>query len=201
MTETLTRETEAQTHGITSWTLDRSHTLIEFSAKHMMFTTVKGHFTEFDGVVHINEQQPTESEVRVEIVANSLDTGTDQRDTHLRSADFLDVEHYPTITFQSRRVELPRDAHVKPGLSFTILGDLTIRGTTREVRLAATWQGEGVGPYGNRVSGFGAATKINRRDFGLTWNVALETGGWLVGDEIKIEIEAQLNPAQPAEQA
>ena len=189
-------EIERATQGVTTWQLDPAHTLVEFQGKHMMFTTVKGRFSEFSGTITVDEAAPERSTVDVTINAASLDTHTEMRDNHLRSADFLDVEHYPTITFKGTRVELPKGKQIEPGVEFKVIGDLTIRGTTRETVLNATWNGEGVGPYGNRISAFSAATKFNRKDFGLTWNVALEAGGWLVGDEIKIELEVQANPQQ-----
>jgi polyisoprenoid-binding protein YceI len=193
-TNPLARETQQATAGVTGWTLDPTHTLIEFSGKHMMFTTVKGQFGAFSGEITVDEEHPERSSVAVEIEAASLDTRTEMRDNHLRSADFLHVEAFPTITFKSTGIELPPGAHARPGLEFKVVGDLTIRGTTRPVVLDAAYTGEGTGPYGNQIKAFSAKTKINRKDFGLTWNVALETGGVLVGDEIKIEIETQANP-------
>lgn len=172
----------------TEWTLDPTHTLVGFSAKHMMFTTVRGKFNEVRGTIRIDAQNPKRSEVEVEIPAASIDTGVEQRDAHLRSADFLDVENHPLITFRSRRIEgAPRN----PGDRFRVIGDLTIRGTTREVVLDATYEGVGVDPWGGQRAGFSASTKIDRRDFGLTWNQVLEAGGVLVSNEIRIEIEAQ----------
>lgn len=194
MTSTIARETQAETRGITTWVFNPAHTLIEFSGKHMMFTTVKGRFNAFQGTISIDDEQPTRSSVEVAIDAASLDTRTEMRDNHLRSADFLDVENHPTITFKSTRIGLPAGAQMRPGLEFKVYGDLTIRGTTREVVLDTIWNGEDVDPYGQRVTGFSASTKIKRKDFGLTWNVALESGGWLVGEEIKIELEVQANP-------
>jgi len=188
------QETLPEASGITTWVLDPAHTMIEFSGKHMMFTTVKGRFGTFSGTIHLDEQHPQRSSVEVEIDAASLDTRTEMRDNHLRSADFLHVEEHPQITFTSTRLELPAGAPVRPGLEFKVVGDLTIRGTTREVVLDAEFSGEGTGPFGNQIKAFTAKTKFNRKDFGLAWNVALETGGWLVGDEIKIEIESQANP-------
>ena len=193
-TSALARETQRETAGVTRWTLDPTHTLIEFSGRHMMFTTVKGRFGAFSGEIEVDEAHPERSAVTVEIDAASLDTRTEQRDNHLRSADFLHAEAFPKITFKSTGVELPAGAHVRPGLAFTVNGDLTVRGTTRPVALDAEFTGEGSGPFGNQIKAFAARTRINRKDFGLTWNVALETGGVLVGDEIKIEIETQANP-------
>ncbi len=180
---------ETQTEqGVSTWTLDPAHTLVGFSAKHMMFTTVRGKFNEVQGTITVDADHPDHSSVEVEIPAASLDTGVEQRDNHLRSADFLDVENNPTITFRSRRIEGATD---REGEHFKVVGDLTIRGTTREVVLDAVYEGAGKDPWGGTRAGFSASTRIDRRDFGLTWNQALETGGILVGNEIKIEIEAQ----------
>jgi polyisoprenoid-binding protein YceI len=190
----LVQETQQETQGVTTWVLDPTHTLIEFSAKHMMFTTVKGQFGAFSGTIRVDEQHPQRSSVEVEIAATSLDTRTEMRDNHLRSEEFLHAEEHPKITFKSTRLELPAGAHARPGLEFKVVGDLTIRGTTREVVLDAEFTGEGKGPFGNQIKAFAARTRINRKDFGLNWNVALETGGWLVGDEIKIELETEANP-------
>ena len=172
----------------TTWTLDPTHSLVEFSAKHMMITTVKGRFSDVKGTLVIDEANPAQSHVEVEIAAASIDTRVDQRDGHLRSPDFLDVESYPTITFRSKRVE---GAATSPGDEFRVVGDLTIRGTTREVALDAVYEGRGTDPWGGERVSFSAATKLDRRDFGLTWNQALETGGILVSNELKLSIEAQ----------
>lgn len=175
----------AEPAAVTVWQLDPAHTLVEFSAKHMMFTTVKGRFGTFSGTVRLDEQDIARSSVEVEIAAASLDTRVDQRDTHLRSQDFLHVEQFPVISFKSTRVERAGEDRLK------VTGDLTIRGTTREVVLDTTLTGRGKAPYGATVAGFEAHTTINRKDYGLNWNVALEAGGWLVGDTIKIDIEAE----------
>lgn len=169
----------------TVWTIDPSHTIVEFATKHLMITTVKGRFGAVAGSI---VQNGAESKVDVEIQAASIDTRAAQRDDHLRSADFLEVDKYPVITFVSRRVEGAFDA---PGDEFTVIGDLTIHGTTREVALAATYEGRGRDPWGAERISFSAATKIDRRDFGLTFNQALETGGVLVGNELKIVLDVQ----------
>lgn len=174
--------------GVTTWSLDPAHTTVGFSAKHMMFTTVRGHFGDVKGTIVVDESNPDRSSVEVEVGAKSIDTGVQQRDDHLRSADFLDVESYPTITFKSKRVD---GAARKEGDRFKVIGDLTIHGKTREVVLDAEYEGEGKDPWGGTRAGFSASTKIDRRDWGLTWNAALETGGVLVSNELKIEIEAQ----------
>ena len=176
------------TTGISTWNIDPAHSLIEFSAKHMMITTVKGRLSDVKGALTIDEQHPERSKVEVEFSAASIDTRSEQRDAHLRSPDFLDVERFPTVTFRSRRVE---GARPEEGGSFRLVGDLTIRGTTREVTLDATFEGRGRDPWGGERVSFSADTKIDRRDYGLVWNQALETGGVLVSNDIKIHIEVQ----------
>jgi len=172
----------------TAWTLDSTHSQVEFSVKHMMFTTVRGRFADAEGTIRMNPDSPSESSVEVTIDAASLDTGVEDRDNHLRSGDFFDVESYPTLTFRSRQVE---GSFQSPGDSFKIIGDLTIRGVTREVTLDASFEGTGTDPWGGSRAGFSARTSIDRRDFGLTWNQALETGGVLVGHEVKIDLQIQ----------
>jgi polyisoprenoid-binding protein YceI len=179
----MTTQTQPQT--ITTWSIDPSHTLIEFGVKHMMVTTVKGRFTGVQGTITVDEQNPTNSHAEITIDAASITTGNEQRDAHLRSADFLDVEQYPAITFNTTRVEPTSET------TFDVTGDLTIRGTTREVTLPVELNGRGTSPYGQEVAGLSTETKLNRSDFGLNWNVALETGGVLVGPTAKIVIELE----------
>lgn len=174
--------------GTTHWQLDPAHTTVEFAVKHMMFTTVRGRFKSFTGTVYVDERNPDASRAEVEIEAASIDTGVNDRDTHLRSADFLDVDNHPRITFRSTRVE---GAHVKEGDRFRITGELEIRGKAMPVTLEVTFEGIGTDPWGKQRSGFAARTEIDRREWGLRWNQALETGGVLVGHSVKIEIEAQ----------
>ena len=174
-----------QTQTQTIWTLDPAHTLVEFSAKHMMVTNVKGHFTGVTGTITGDQSDPTSAQIDVRIDPATISTGADQRDAHLRSADFFDVETYPAITFRSTDIEPSGDGE------FRIAGDLTIHGVTRQVVLDAELNGFGVTPYGQSIVGATATTKINRRDFGLNWNVALEAGGVLVGDTIKISLEVE----------
>jgi polyisoprenoid-binding protein YceI len=169
----------------TTWTLDPSHTLVEFTAKHMMITTVKGRFAEVEGTIVADEENPAGSEVSVTIKAASIDTRSDQRDGHLRSADFLDVEHYPDVTFRSTRLEGSKE-------KFKLTCELTIRGTTKAITLDVTFEGTGKDPWGGTRASFSATGKFDRRDYGLTWNVALETGGILVSNDVKINIEAQV---------
>jgi polyisoprenoid-binding protein YceI len=170
---------------VTVWQLDPAHTQVEFSAKHMMFTTVKGHFSGIKGAIRLDEQDITRSSVDVEIDAATLDTRVDQRDTHLRSQDFLHVEQHPAITFVSTRIERVGEDQLM------VTGDLTVRGVTRPVVLDTTITGRGKTPFGTTVAGFEAHGSINRKDFGLNWNVALEAGGFLVGDTVKINVEAE----------
>jgi polyisoprenoid-binding protein YceI len=170
------------------WTIDAAHTLVEFSAKHMMITTVKGRFGAVKGTITADLRNPDNSHVEAEIDAASLDTRTEQRDQHLKSADFLNVEQYPTITFKSTRVQ---GAYAREGDEFKVTGDLTIRGMTRPVTLDCTFDGTNKDPWGGERAGFSASTKIDRREWGLTWNQALETGGILVGNDIKISLEVQ----------
>src|SRR4051812_24662827 len=168
----------------TTWKLDPSHTTIEFVAKHMMITTVKGRFTEFEGTIVADEQDIADSQVDVTMKAASLDTRSEQRDQHLRSADFLHVEEFEDVTFHSTSISGTRER-------FKVTGDLTIRGTTNLITLDVTFEGTGKDPWGGTRSSFSAHGKFDRRDYGLTWNVALETGGILVSNEVKINIEAQ----------
>jgi polyisoprenoid-binding protein YceI len=178
----------AATTGTSTWNIDPNHTLVEFSAKHMMITTVKGRFAGISGKITIDEARPERSLAEVDIETGSIDTRVDQRDQHLRSGDFLDAEKFPKLTFRSRRIQ---GAKAAPGSEFKVVGDLTIRDVTREVTLDVTFEGRGRDPWGGERVSFSASTKIDRRDFGLTWNAALETGGVLVSNDIKINIEAQ----------
>jgi polyisoprenoid-binding protein YceI len=179
--------TEQQTQ-VSRWQLDPAHTQVEFRAKHMMITTVRGRFSDTSGTILVDEENPENSSVEVNIDARSIDTRVEDRDTHLRSEDFLNVEKYPEITFRSTRIE---GAHAEPGDRFRVIGDLTIRGETKEVALDATYEGQGKDPWGGTRAGFTASTKIDRREWGLTWNQALETGGILVSNDITIEMQVQ----------
>jgi polyisoprenoid-binding protein YceI len=180
-----TATTEAPVAGArTAWKLDPSHTLVEFSAKHLMITTVKGRITDVEGTIYTDEKDPSKSSVDVTLNAASLDTRTDQRDQHLRSEDFLNVEKYPQIKFRSTRIEGGKE-------HFKLTGDLTIRGVTKPVTLDVDFEGVVKDPWGGERVGFSASGKIDRRDFGLTWNQVLEAGGLTVGNDIKIAIEAE----------
>ncbi len=178
--------TTTPTAASTTWKIDPVHSHIEFSVKHLMITTVKGRFTGVDGTVSIDETDLSKSTVDVRIDASTIDTREQQRDAHLRSADFLDVEKFPQLTFKSRRIS------AATGSELTLFGDLTIHGVTREVALKVTDEGRNRDPWGGERAGFSATTKINRKDYGLSWNQALETGGVLVGDEVKIHLELEL---------
>lgn len=169
----------------THWNIDPSHSQVEFSVRHLMIATVKGRFGDVQGTVMADDGDPARSQIDVTITAASIDTRVPQRDEHLRSADFFDVEKFPTLRFQSRRIEGIGD-------ELRVVGDLTIRDVTREVSLDVTSHGQQTDPWGGRRAGFEATGKIKRSDFGLTWNQALETGGVMVGDEVKISIDVEL---------
>jgi polyisoprenoid-binding protein YceI len=188
LTERRAKKNEVEMHNTTIWEIDPAHSTIEFAVKHMMFTTVRGRFKSFTGTVRADERDPDGSRVDVTIEAESIDTGVADRDAHLRSADFLDVENHPRIIFRSTQVD---GAHKKSGDRFTVAGELEIRGTRVPVTLEATFEGIGKDPWGKQRAGFSARTEIDRRDWGLRWNQALETGGVLVGHNIRIEVEAQ----------
>jgi polyisoprenoid-binding protein YceI len=171
---------------VTTWRTDPAHTDIQFSAKHMMVTTVRGKFAEVDGSLTLDETDPTASAGAFTVRAASLSTGNEQRDGHLRSGDFFDAETHPEITFVSTAITPKR------GNDYAVTGDLTIRGTTRPVAFDVEFLGLYQGFEGRRA-GFHATTRLNREDWGLTWNVTLETGGWLVGKEIKLEIDLAMD--------
>ena len=170
-----------------TWTFDKAHTRLEFVARHML-SKVRGRFMEFDGTVTIAER-PEDSHVEVEMQAASLATDTEMRDDHLRSDDFLEVEEYPTLTFRSKALRPTGES------TFQLVGDLTIKGITREVVLDAEFNGWGPGMTPDRppLAAFSARTEIDRHDWDMTWNVAVETGGLLVGKRVRIEIETELH--------
>ena len=166
------------------YTLDPAHTTVEFVVRHLMITKVRGRFTAFDGEVELTPAGDLPSRIRARIDAASIDTREDQRDAHLRSADFFDVEKYPQLAFESTRIDGTPD-------DFTIDGKLTIHGVTRDVTLAGSFEGRVTDPWGGVRVGYTAHGKINRKDFGLNWNAALETGGVVVGDEVRIELNVE----------
>lgn len=172
-----------------TWTLDATHSNVEFAVRHMMIATARGRLAGVSGTVTLDESDPSAGSIDVTIDAASIDTRESQRDAHLRSADFLDVEHFPTITFRSTRIEPVVDARHD---RYRALGDLTIRDVTRPVVLDVAAEGRTTDPWGNERLGFSAATAIKRSDFGLTWNQILEAGGVAVGDDVKITIDVEL---------
>ena len=176
-----------------SWIIDPSHTRAEFAVKHLMISTVRGQFTDINGTVDFNEQNPEKSKVDVKIGAASLLTRDEKRDAHLKSPDFFEVEKYPYLIFKSKRVTKIDSLHGK------IVGDLTIRDVTKEVTLDVDYAGQAKTPWGTTSAGFTATATINRKDWGLNWNVALETGGVLVGDEVKINLEVEIVKQAEAE--
>lgn len=167
------------------WAIDPAHSSVEFTVKHMMITTVKGCFGGVSGTVEIPESGIAQARAEVSIDASSVDTRDPKRDEHLRSNDFFGAGDNPQITFRSTSVT-PR------GDDLEVRGDLTIKGVTRPVTLEAEFDGEGVNPWGMTVAGYNAKTKINREDFGVTWNAPLEAGGVLVSNEVKINLDLQL---------
>ena len=170
---------------------DKSHTNVGFQVRHI-FTMVSGRFTDYAGAIQVDRARPENSTVELTIQASSIDTSEPRRDQHLRSADFLDVANHPTISFKSTSVK----ANGKDG--FLVTGDLTMRGVTKAVTLPVTLLGEGKDPSGNEKMGLETTVTINRKDFGLVWNRALETGGMLVGEEVKVQIAIEANKAKPA---
>jgi len=169
-----------------AWQVDPTHTSVEFSAKHMLITTVKGRFDDVEIDADINPDEIADSKAVVRIKTASLDTRDAQRDGHLRSPDFFDVENHPEIIFETKRIERGKNGEAR------ILGDLTIRGTTREVVFDGEVHGPTPNPWGKRVIALSAETKVSRKDWGLNWNAALEAGGFLVGDTVKLSIDAEL---------
>jgi polyisoprenoid-binding protein YceI len=178
--------TATATPARTTWKIDASHSHVEFAVRHMMISTVRGRFSNVEGTVQLDESNPSVAEVDVRIDVASIDTREPQRDAHLRSADFFDVEKFPHIAFKAAR------PIARSGSEFKLAGDLTIHGVTRPVVLDVTEEGRGKDPWGGERLGFSATTKIKRSEFGLTWNQALETGGVVVSDDIKISLDLEL---------
>ncbi|MGA3210988.1 MAG: YceI family protein [Terriglobales bacterium] len=170
----------------TTWNLDPAHSVAEFKVKHMMISNVKGQFTRLLGAMVLDESDISKSRVEASIEAASIHTRDEQRDAHLKSADFFDVENFPTLTFRSARITRTADGEL------SVTGDLTIHGVTRNVMFAVEGPtAPGRDPWGNTRIGLSATTRITRKDFGLTWNAALETGGILVGDEVTITLDVE----------
>jgi polyisoprenoid-binding protein YceI len=168
-----------------TWNLDTAHSGINFSVRHMVVSKVRGRFAKYSGAIRIDEADLTRSSVDVTIDAASIDTGVADRDNHLRSADFFDVEKFPDLRFSSKRIQKVGEDR------YSLVGDLTLHGVTREIALDAAYGGRGKDPWGNERVGFAAKASLDRKDFGLTWNQLLETGGILVGDRVDIELEIQ----------
>ena len=168
-----------------TWNLDTAHSSVEFAVKHMVIASTKGRFTGYEADASIDETDLSRSTATVRINAASVDTRDEKRDGHLRSADFFDAENNPTITFTSKRLE------AKGGNDYKVVGDLTIRGITREVVLDGEVSGPVKDPWGGTRVGISATGKVNRKQFGLNWNAALDAGGFLVGDDVKLNIDAE----------
>ena len=177
-----------------TWKLDTSHTDVTFAAKHMMVTTVRGKFAEVAGEITADPADPTSARGEIEIGLASLNTGSEMRDNHLRSADFFDVANHPTATFRIRELV----ARGGRGDEYDIVGDLTIRGTTRPLTLKAELLGFYKSMEGASRAGFSAEARLNRKEWGLNWNMALESGGWLVSDDIKLTIDAAFEEVRDA---
>jgi polyisoprenoid-binding protein YceI len=167
-----------------TWSFDNSHSSIGFSVRHLMISKVRGHFNQWGGTFDYDEADPTRAKLSVRIDAASIDTRDEKRDAHLRSPDFFDVEKFPALTFESTKVE-------RDGDDFVVTGDLTIHGVTRAVQLKVESLGQTKDPWGGQRAGFSASTSISRKDFGMSFNMALETGGVLVGDKVDIGIEIE----------
>jgi polyisoprenoid-binding protein YceI len=177
----------------TKWNIDPAHTRANFTVRHMMISWASGEFDKISGTIDFDPQNPANTSVDVQIEAGSINTRDEQRDAHLKSPDFLNIEKYPYLTFKSKRVEILGENKAR------LTGDLTIRDITREVVLDVEYAGMVKSPWGTTSAGFTAATKINRKDWNLTWNVALETGGVLVGEMVNITIQLELVRQEAAE--
>lgn len=175
-----------QLNNTTTWAIDPMHAELGFAVRHLMLSTVRGRFGAVTGTITVDENDPKSAKVDVTIDVTSIDTRQEMRDNHLRSADFFDATNHATMHFVSKRIE----GDVTK--TFKLIGDLTIRGTTREIALDATFEGRAKDPWGNDRAGFSATGKLNRRDFGLTWNQALESGGVVVGDEVKLSLDVEV---------
>jgi polyisoprenoid-binding protein YceI len=176
-----------------TWQIDFSHSQVNFKVRHMMISTVRGSFESFSGTVNYDEANPTNTTVDIAIDITSINTREVKRDDHLRSADFFDAETYPVMTFKSTNVERIDDLHGK------LTGDLTIRGVTNSITLDVTYEGQAKSPWGTTNAGFTATGTISRKQWGMEWNAALETGGFLVGDAVTIDIELEIIKQPEAE--
>ncbi len=169
-----------------NWSVDPAHSGINFSVRHMVVSKVRGRFGKYNVTLELDDQDLTKSAVTATIDAASIDTGSTARDEHLRSADFFDVQRFPELRFQSKRIEKTDDEH------YRMVGDLTIRDVTRELSLEVEYGGRAKDPWGNERIGFVAKAALERKDFGLGWNQLLETGGVLVGDRVELELEVEV---------
>jgi polyisoprenoid-binding protein YceI len=169
----------------TTWQIDPAHSSVEFAVKHMMFATVKGRFGGVSGTIVLDQQNVAASSVTATIEATTIDTRDENRDNHLRSAEFFDVAQFPQITFESTSIDQTGEGEAR------VHGKLTIHGVTNEVAFPATFHGSGKSPFGTTVAGFGGELAISRKDYGLIWNVALETGGVMVSDNVKITLDIE----------
>lgn len=191
MTAAMTRTVAGESlPAVGTWSLDPSHTNVTFSVRHLGLSKVRGRFTSFTGDIVVAED-PTQSGVNVAVDVSSVDTHDEKRDEHLRTNDFFNAPEFPTMTFASTSVS-------GGGSDWAVTGDLTIRGVTRPVTLAATFEGTAADPWGGSRTAFAATAEVDREDFGMTWNAALEAGGVLVGKKVKIEIEAEAVLQAPA---
>jgi len=170
---------------VTTWDLDPAHSIVEFAVEHLGIALVRGHFTKFRATVTLDEDAPSGSAIEATIEATSVDTRDEQRDTHIRSGEFFDAERFPDITFRSSKV-------TRDGAKYRVIGDFTIRGTTREIALDVKDQGRGKDPWGGQRIGFRATTKVDRRQWGLVWNVELQEGGSLLANDVAILVEGEL---------
>jgi polyisoprenoid-binding protein YceI len=184
--QTATQKTALPQQAISTWNLDPTHSVAEFKVKHMMISNVKGQFVKVTGILTLNEADPTKSHVEAAIEAGSINTRDEQRDAHLKSADFFHAEKFPTLSFKSTRITRKGEGEL------AVAGDLTIRDVTRHVVFTVEGPTPPTkDPWGNARLGLSATTKINRKDFGLNWNTALETGGFLVGDDVTVTLDVQ----------
>ena len=178
-----------------SWQIDPSHSHIAFTVRHMMISKVRGRFETFNGTINFDEANPSSSSVQVEVDLNSIQTRDEKRDAHLKSPDFFDAEKFPTMTFASSRIEQVDEQNGR------LVGNLTIKGISKEIVLDVEYAGTAKSPWGSVSAGFSARGAINRKEWGLNWNQALETGGVLVGEKINIEIDLELVQVAEAETA
>jgi polyisoprenoid-binding protein YceI len=172
------------------WSLDPEHSTIEFRVAHMVVSKTAGRFTDYTGSIDMDAEAGAVTAVEATIKAGSVNTNHEKRDTHIRNADFLDVEHYPTMTFKMK-------SYKKTAESFIMVGDFTLRGVTKEVTLAGRYNGATKDPWGNMRAGFSAEGKLNRKDFGMVWNKTLDSGGLVVGDEVLIRLDIECIKAKP----